>query len=182
MKTMRKLNLDILKTTLPGITSGQGYFLWESAILCLEEHEHSSGAVLKVNGKFKEEFQLFWTGKVTDEMRQSWGDVKEATEYGAMALAVLLIYTLTDFIITGRSRQGTRVDYHLVSSEQGHTVFSEPEAALEASGILKETKGNTINMRINDKIRRLQETGFENLPTFVVVTAFNYPTTKIVQK
>ena len=84
-------------------------------------------------------------------------------------------------MILGRSRQGTSIDYFLTSSPSA-LVFSEPKAALEVSGLLKATKGNTINMRINDKLRRLEKSGFKTLKTFVVVTEFGQPKTKIVQK
>lgn len=180
MKSRRKLNLNILKTKLPGITEGQGLFLWEAALLCLAENKHNSGTILQVYGKYVETFQLIWEGDVTEEMKQNWGDIKEATEYGAMAIAILVILTLTDYVILGRSRQGTSVDYFLTSAIS--EVFSDPEAALEVSGLLKETKGNTINMRINDKLRRLEKSGYKELKTFVVVTEFGQPKTKIVQK
>jgi len=178
---MRKLNLNILKTKLPGITEGQGYFLWEAALLCLVENNHNSGTIIQIKGKFVEAFQLIWEGEVTTEMKQNWGDVKEATEYGAMAIAILVILALTNFVILGRSRQGTSVDYFLTSSTST-LVFPEPDAALEVSGLLKETKGNTINMRINDKLRRLEKLGYKQLKTFVIVTEFGQPKTKIVQK
>jgi len=178
----RKLNLDILKNKLPGITEGQGYFLWEAIILCLEANGHQSGVTLIVTGKFEEQFQIEWSGKITPEMRQSWGDVKEATEYGAMALAVLIILNLTNFVVSGRSRQGTSVDYFLVSAALSTTPFPEPEAALEVSGILKQRRGNTISMRINDKVKRLQQSGTKNLPTYIVVTEFGQPKTKIIKK
>ena len=115
-------------------------------------------------------------------MRQSWGDVKETTEYGAMALAVLIILHLTNFVVSGRSRQGTRVDYFLVSAALSNALFSEPEAALEVSGILKQNRGNTISMRISDKVKRLQQSGAKNLPTYIVVTEFGQPQTKIIKK
>lgn len=182
MLMIRKLNLDTLKSKLPGITEGQGYFLWEAVVLCLEANGHQSGVTLIVTGKFEEQFQIQWTGKTTPEMRQSWGDAKEATEYGAMALAVLIILDLTNFVVSGRSRQGTRVDYFLVSETLSNTPFPEPEAALEVSGILKQSRGNTISMRINDKIKRLEQSGIKNLPTYVIVTAFGKPTSKIIKQ
>ncbi len=182
LNMMRKLNLNTLKHKLPGITVGQGYFLWEAALLCLVGNKHSSGVILEVTGKFEEKFEIIWEGNVTDEMCQSWGDIKEATEYGAMALAVLVILQLTEYVVSGRSRQGTSIDYFLVSNTATELLFPDPDAILEVSGIFMETKGNTINMRVNEKLKRLEKSGFKNYPAYIVVTEFSKPSTKILKK
>jgi len=79
---MRKLKLDDLKNGVGGLTEAFGIFLVEAAMYCLEANNHNGKAILKVEGAFSEEFELIWKDRLTDEVKNSWFDKKEATEYG----------------------------------------------------------------------------------------------------
>ena len=51
---------------------------------------------------------------------------------------------------------------------------------MEVSGIGKETESNTINKRINVKLKQVKKLRDKNLPTYVVVIEFGSPKAKIV--
>jgi len=175
---MRKLNLDQLKEGLPGVTKSFGAFLAEAAMYCLEENGHQGTVQLKVTGHFEETFELIWTDKVTEDVKSTWYDVKEATEYAATAIAMLIIPVLTDFDLFKRTRGGT--DYVLGKTKSTAQNSPLDISYLEISGLWKEASNNTINMRVNLKKKQVKRTVID-APSFIVVTAFNLPKTKIVK-
>ena len=146
---MRTIHLNTLKEGIPGITVAIGAFLAEAAAYCLEIQGHKSGVILHVTGDYEAKFSLKWSENIDDSVKKAWADEKEATEYGATAIALLLIDELTDFVISKRLRQGERADYFLQKKE--HLNILSSQAILEVSGIFEEKKGNTINMRIGVK-------------------------------
>ena len=175
---MRKLDINQLKRGLPGVTEAFGTFLAEAVMFCLEENGHQGSAKLLVTGHFDEEFELTWTDTVTKEVRSTWEDKKEATEYAATAIAMLIIPVITEFDLFRRTRGGT--DYILGKTKQRKTKNLPDISYLEISGLWKETKNNTVNMRVNLKEKQVRRTVF-NAPALVVVTEFSIPKTKITQ-
>lgn len=139
---MRKLNLDNLKLGQPGLSKIMANLLVEATIVCLILNGHQSGVTLKVTGDIEEDFQLFWSDRITDQKIKTWRDQKEAVEYGASAIAILLIFVLEGLVIKERLSQDEIADYSL------RTVLSEDRKGhLEVSGIWQETKSNTENGR-----------------------------------
>ena len=181
---MKKLNLEILKMGIPVISEKTGAFLAEAAAICLTLNGYESGVQLKVEGVIQETFLVEWNDEVTKSVLESWNDAREATEFGATALALLLLLERTDFTHFIRAYQGTGIDYWLGKGK--YTGEKIPNAArkgrLEISGILKATKGNTINMRIAQKKKQVNKTNNTNLPVYVVVVEFSQPKAKIIKK
>ncbi|MEM8527650.1 MAG: hypothetical protein AAGG68_23615 [Bacteroidota bacterium] len=172
---MKQIDLDQLKLGQKGITPTIAAFLVEATIFCLVESGHASGTVLKVTGDFEEEVEVHWSGELTEQMRRSWKDQREVTEYGATAIAALLLAALTNYEIISRADQGEGADYFIGIPE---TV--EIKAVLEVSGIWKENSKNTLNVRVNRKIRQLIERQTK-LPSFIIVTEFGEPKAKILR-
>ena len=172
---MRKLELDNLKDGIGGLTEAFGTFLVEAAMYCLEQNNHNGQAVLQVEGYFDEKFELIWSGRLTEEVKGSWYDRKEATEYGATAIAILLVNELTDYNKFKRTRGGT--DYIISKGKSTNTKLSDI-SYLEISGLWKETKNNTLTMRVNLKRKQVERTIID-ASAFVIVTEFGNPKTKI---
>ncbi len=181
---MRRLNLDILKNGIPVISEKTGAFLAEAAAICLTLSGYESGVLLQVEGVINETFEVKWSDKITDSILNSWNDPKEATEFGATALALLLLLEKTNYTYFIRAFQGAGIDYWLGTGT--YTGEQMPIAArkgrLEISGILKATKGNTINMRVAQKEKQSKKTDDTNLPVYIVVVEFSQPKAKIVKK
>ena len=178
---MRKLELNILQNGLPGISKAMGAFLAEAAMVCLEKNGHRSGVELIVKGDFQEAFEVVWSDKVDTIIEGTWNDLKEVTEFGATGLALLLISKLTEFQIFERSK-GDSFDFYLKKSQLNNLQagIEENLALLEISGIFKEKKGNTVNMRVNIKKKQLQNIPFD-FELYIVVTEFSVPKAKIIK-
>lgn len=172
---MRKLNLDDLKIGQPGLSPDIAKFLVEAAVVCLVEQGHQSGVTLKTEGDIQENIQIMWSNKINDQIKRGWKDTNEAAEYGATAIAALLIFMFEQLVIFERLPQTGDADYYLQEVATGDIT-----AMLEVSGIWKETKGNTPSTRVNIKRNKLMKTASaQNLPTFIIVTEFGKPQSKI---
>jgi hypothetical protein len=169
---VRKLNLDELKNGMPGLSEAVGCFILEAAIVCLTTNGHEPGVKLKVSGKYSETFEVVWSDGLDEQALRSWKDMNEATEYGATALALLLVVILTEFAAFARAPQMSSADYVLVKKAAND---GSPAAYLEVSGILKEAQGNTLQMRLTEKKRRQKELRDENFPVLIVIAEFSVP-------
>lgn len=181
---MERLDLDLLKTGIPIISKKIGAFLAEAAAICLYLNGYKSGVELIVEGEIEETLTIEWNDEVTTDVLDSWNDTKEATEFGATALAILLLLKYTDFTYVVRAYQGTGIDYWLGKGEYTSEILpmSNRKGRLEVSGILKENKNNTVNIRINQKKKQSKKSDNTALPVYIVVVEFSKPKAKIIKK
>ena len=179
---MRTLYLDRLKEGLPEITPVFGAFLAEAAAVCLHQMGHRTGVRLKVDGDFETEFAVEWTQEISGREESSWRDLKEATEYGATAIAVLLMAELTGFSSFERNTQDEVMDYNLFLKRVQKGQLAFPDASLEISGILHEGMNNTVQARVSLKKKKANKPGIKNkLPVYVVVVEFGVPKANIAK-
>jgi len=145
---MRTLHLNKLKQGLPVISKNRGANMAEAIAFCLTMQGFKSGVTLKIEGDFKEEFQLIWTDIIDEDIIKSWQDWKEAREEGAMGLSILVLMEITNYNYFERSHQTTGYDFWLdiVEGKDWRNTYRQKLAKLEISGIWKATKSNTINM------------------------------------
>jgi len=175
---MDELHFDDLKDDVSGITNAIGTFLAEAAAYCLDAQGHQSGVILKVIGDFENEFSLHWTTTIDEKVKKAWADEKEATEYAATAIAILLTLKLTGYVIYKRLRQGERADYFLVKRDMSDKLNSN--ALLEVSGIFEEHAKNTINARVNIKKENIDKIPNREKTAVIIVVAFNNAKAKII--
>ncbi len=179
---MRKLQLDSLKDEKIGVSKNVGEYWAEAAMICLINNGHQSGVKILVDFEDKlHPFQLEWTDEITEKVIRSWGDFIEAAEYGATAIAALLIFPLTGLVISGRVPQLMQADYTLQTVENYKEGEIEPDALLEVSGILRKNKGNTLNMRIQKKRRHIAGNTKRDYLTYVIIVEFSEPKSKMIQ-
>lgn len=166
------IQLERLLEGLPAISPAFGAFLVEACQVCLEQGGHQTGAELGVMGDRYEQLSLQWSGELTDQIRNSWRDMGEATEYGATAMAILLVLALTDLTVTGRSVKGTGFDYWLGPAENASECeLFEESVRLEISGILSGDL-KLIERRVKAKLKQTQRSDHLGLPALVIVTEF----------
>jgi hypothetical protein len=173
------INLKDLKIGYPGISKNIGAYLMEAAVFCLETNNHQSNVVINIEGK--EDIELIWETPLTNQIKRSWRDTKEAVEYGAVGLSVLLIHYFTSFVILERSYQGTGFDYWLGNATFDENIPSivQRKARLEISGILKESSTNQFSVRIKQKIKQVERYDWE-FPVYIAIIEFSFPKAKII--
>ncbi len=180
---MKKLHLNNLKKGLPGLTKTAGAFLAEAAAYCLDSQGYQSGVHLKISGDISSEVAIVWTDKVDEQVRRTWKDSKEAVEYAATAIGILLTLKYTDYIIAERGRQDGVADYILTKrNKQANLLnFETPQAHLEVTGILKETASNTIKARLRTKKLKAKKYTKQGIEVLIIITEFSIPKAKIIK-
>ncbi len=191
---MTALNLDnlhsthYLSTSVPGITPALGGYLREACIVCLRHSGHASGAPLSLQGNAlpkKPFITLTWkTPPLPQNAPQAHADCQDATEDGAVAVAILLITEFTEYRIVARAPKGEGYDYFLrpknaAPPDNDNFLAANRDAPntyihLEVSGILKQTKANTIQKRLRAKQKRFQTLGTQG-KNLIVIVAFDQP-------
>ena len=174
------LDLNELSNGLPAVTPEWGSTLAQVAGVCLELRGHAQGVHLHIDGQISGPFALAWPA-VSDQARRTWDDHQEATEYGATAIAILLIRKGTGYTVIERAVKGTGIDYWL-GNDADEPPFQN-KARLEVSGILSvegtgETVAAAISRRVKEKLKQTQPSS-GTLPAFVVVIEFGSPRGKV---
>ena len=174
----QKLLLNELENGLPGVSKAWGKFLCEASSLCLSLKNHASGVKMQVIGDAELVFEVFWNNEIIEQIRRSWNDTQELTEYGATGIAVLLIVEMTEFTVIKRARKGEGVDYWL-----GHKSDKPPfrnKAKLEVSGIFEGDEAK-IKVRLKQKLEQTNPTK-SKLPTYIAIVEFSKPVSYLEKK
>lgn len=176
-----QLNLNLLCAGYPGIHPSKGRYLCEASALCFSNQFHNSGIELVVGGQDKP-FYVIWNNQITDQLRRSFADQKELTEYGAEGVAILLILEIKDeFTIVERASIGTGFDYWLGKKDQS-LPFANGTARLEISGIMTANPKNNIQIRLEKKKTQIKQSDNSRLPAYIVIIEFSKPESHIEEK
>ena len=169
----RELDLENLASGLGGLNPRVTGFYAEAAAICLSEEGHRNGQLLTVHGIIKDLVRLLWDA-LPDQAFNSWKDQEVATEFGAVAIALLLIEEFTEYTVRMQSRKRTGFDYLLgLKSGDGGDASPDGFARLEVSGIRNGRFGD-IQRRLHQKLARAQRFD-QSLSIFVIVVEFGGP-------
>ena len=134
------------------------------------------GVELSVDGELRATFELTWK-RLPSNVAAAYRDQSEATEQGAVALAILLARIHLSYEVISRSWKDTGYDYLMrkVGTESAGTI-----ARLEVSGIRQGT-GVEINQRVKRKAQQVRSgrSRYGETHAFVVVIEFNTPVARI---
>jgi len=147
----------------------------EAATICLENQGHKNGINFNIYNEKNSIVELNWLA-IDQRIRDNWLDLQEATEYGAICLAIWAVHETTDYKVIRRSPKLTGFDYWL-GDKRSEYPFQD-KARLEVSGILKGTKSQ-IKQRWKEKLKQTRKSDHTNLPAIVVVIEFSQPLAKI---
>ena len=176
-KQMRKLNLDDLKKGQPGISPDFARVMVEATALCFVKNGHQSGTVITITGEYEEKLQVFWSNIIDEQIERTWGDLREAVEFGATAMGVLLAMMYEGLETYQRIPQEGEADYILRNIKT-----REVTTMLEVSGIFAKSETNTTGIRVNIKRNRIEKRELENdFPILIVVTEFSKPESKMIK-
>ena len=176
-----RLSWSDLKRGLPGLTEDAGSSLRQTAIVCLDSLKHSSRVHCEMRS-LKDTYsvlRLAWDGDVTDQMRNTWYDRREASELGAAGVAILVILAFTDYTVLRRMDvdENTGMDYWLSKSTAVGDLtenFLQGDARLEVAGRRSEST-NTIENIVHNKLKRSIKSDDTGTPAYVVVVEFSSP-------
>ncbi len=103
----------------------------------------------------------------TQEMIEGYGNIKDATEDGACALAIAAVYATDRFIVKRRLQQGSGADFMMVKEGEADESFTK----LEVSGMATLHSAQT---RLRQKIAQVSS-GTVQRPGVAVVVKFPNP-------
>ncbi|MCY3936354.1 MAG: hypothetical protein OXG09_10270 [Chloroflexi bacterium] len=124
--------------------------------------------------------QLSWEGEVTDQMRNTWFDRREASEMGAAGLALLVVLKFTDYTVLRRTDidEDPGIDYWLSKNsgvDEPTENFLKGDARLEVAGRRSVKSTGKIESLVRDKIKQAGKSDKTGKPAYVVVVEFSRP-------
>lgn len=173
---MPHLNLGDLGGGFPAITPPFGEALAQAGGVCLESQGHLQGVQLQVRGDRSNRYSLEWP-QVTEQVLKCFNDPDEATEFGAVGVAILLAKREIGCSVVERSRKGTGFDYWM--GEESELPF-EKKARLEISGI-RNGRGKEVGARVRRKLKQIEQSG-DSPTAYVIVVEFGAPLAEVREK
>jgi hypothetical protein len=154
-------------------------FAAQAASVCLEKQGHDFAMEMEIEGDCQDTVLL--VRERLDQMALNLhADMQRSTEFGAYAIAALILPLLTQYIIVESASKGGGFDFWLGLKNDNGPPFQN-KARLEVSGILS---GNSskINNRIKVKLNQISVTDNSSLPGYISITEFSSPRSTLVEK
>ena len=174
---MEQYHLDITKSKLKGPTQEQ----------IVSSNQWAATAFDKFHSDSKAEIEFSVDGTITKAILEwdsnfSKAAMKEKIDmanHGGVAMAWFVMSVLQEFTYVEQSEIGDGVDYRFKSAEpdDDDQNFLDDYHYVEISGILEESKTNTLKGRIRDKHEQIKRGGKKDKTSSVIVTLFNAPRT-----
>jgi hypothetical protein len=172
-KSNQIFRFDGLKAGKLGLSPAYGAFVAEAASYCLFRNHHHSPGSLILTIEQPEVTSLLWD-EVNADLDPTWADLKEAAEYGAYAVALVVCFHVSKFSHVARCAQsGTGIDIWLTESTDDRGIFQH-SARLEVSGIFNGGQ-SAIKARLRQKLEQTKRSDHTMLPAFVAVVEFGLP-------
>lgn len=143
--------------------------------ICLESQNHAPGVALAVRGNTdsSRNYRLNWTPTASGD-NALWQS-NQTTEWGAAAVAILLVNQVTPYQVAEAAMVGTGIDFWL--SEDSDLTLQR-KARLEVSGI---RNGNdaAITRRVSEKLTQTTQSDHSQTTAYVIVVEFSRPVAEI---
>jgi hypothetical protein len=177
------LHLDDLRKGCSGIIPSWGDFMADCALFSFASQGHQSGVLMNVqtdNGN--ELYTITWEGVMDFEMEKSMNDDERATDNAAMCIAILLVLNRTPYTAFIPSRKKSGIDFWLFLKEPKSLHYSFADARLEISGIRKESRTNTLSIRLKLKKVQVKKSNHLGIDVYFAITEFHKPQSMFVTK
>lgn len=143
--------------------------------ICLESQNHSPGVALAVRGNAgsAQNYHLNWTPTASGD-NALW-QPNQATEWGAAAVAILLVNRATPYRVVEAAVVGTGIDFWL---SENSALTLQRQARLEVSGI---RNGNdaAVTRRVREKLNQTTQSDHSQTTAYVIVVEFSRPVAEI---
>jgi len=162
---------------MPGLEPFLGGTLANAAAVCLDKNRHTSGVELEVSGQYRRRIEVCWDGP-SDQVRRSYADLQEATEFGAAGVAIAALNNFAGWVVMQRSRKGKGFDYWISKKNEPGGPLFQGCAPLEVSGILT---GDDTDLQRRVQIKKNQISAAKTRQGKVAVVEFSAPKSRIVR-
>lgn len=173
--------LEDLKRGYPGLDKDTGGSHRIAAMVCLNSQNHESGVLceLKSLQETLSMLRLTWNEAVTQQMKNTWYDRREASEMGAAGVAILVILAFTEYTVLRRMDidEKTGMDYWLSKSANVSDLtenFLLGDARLEVAG-RRPASTKSIEKLVREKLERSSRSDNTGKLAYVVVVEFGKP-------
>lgn len=174
---MQKYHLDITKTKLRGPTQEQIVTCnqWAATAFDIFHSDSKAEIEFSIDGSSLKTM-LEWDSQFSKAAMKEKIDM---ANHGGVAMAWFVMSVLLEYGYVEQSEIGDGVDYRFkkIEPDDDDLNFLDDYHYVEISGILQESKTNTLKGRIKDKHEQINRGGKSGKPSSVIVTLFNAPTT-----
>jgi len=147
------------------------------AATALDRFQNNSRAEIEfqLDGKIQKAI-LNWDSSFS---KSAMKEAKDIANQGGVAFAWFVMSVLLNYRYVEQTEIGDGVDYCFLEFEPNDDDlnFLNNYHFVEVSGILEESKSNTLKGRIKQKHEQINKGGKRNKPSSVIVTLFNAPKT-----
>jgi hypothetical protein len=180
---MEQYQLDETINTLTGPPKDhiRVHNYWAATGLDRYHKDSSAEFEFTIDGEVKHA-KLSWNSNFS---KATMKEDKDIANHGGVALAWFVMSVLLGYNYVEQSEIGDGVDYRFMKSEpkDDDLNFLDNYHYVEISGILQESKTNTLKTRIKDKHEQIMRGGKRDEPSSVIITLFSAPkTVKIIHK
>lgn len=174
---MNPYHLDLIKEKLRGPTIEQIVFHNQWAATAFDRYHKNSKAaiVFDIEGTVMQ-VNLLWNSEFS---KAAMKEDKDMANHGGVAMSWFVMSVLMDYSYVEQTEIGDGVDYRFKKAEPNDDDlnFMDDFHHVEVSGILQESKTNTLKGRIKDKHEQIKKGGKSDKPSSVIVTLFSQPKT-----
>jgi hypothetical protein len=174
---MEEYHLDMTKLKLSGPTKAQIESNNQWAATALDNYHTNSMAeiTLEIYGAVSKA-RLKWDSNFSKAAMKEEIDM---AHHGGVAFAWFTMSVILDYTYVEQTEIGDGVDYRFMKSEPSDEDlnFMNNFHYVEISGILQESRGNSLKGRVNDKHQQIEKGGKRNEESSVLVTLFSQPKT-----
>lgn len=139
-------------------------------------HENSTAEIEFILEGISKKAKLSWNSEFS---KAAMKEDKDIANHGGVAMAWFVMSVLFDFGYVEQSEIGDGVDYRFKKSEPSDDDlnFLDENHYIEVSGILEESKTNTLVGRIKKKHKQIEKGEKSDQVSSIIVTLFNQPKT-----
>ena len=139
-------------------------------------HKNSKAEIEFVIEGVSKKINLLWDSNFS---KATMKEDKDIANHGGVAMAWFVMSVLLNYCYVEQTEIGDGVDYRFMKSEpaEDELNFLDDYHYVEVSGILQESKTNTLIGRIKNKHEQIKKGGKRNEESSVIVTLFSEPKT-----
>lgn len=174
---MEEYHLDLTRQKLNGPTIEQIVTHNQWAASAFDKYHTDSKAVIEfdIEGTVTKA-NLNWSSAFSKAAMREEIDM---ANHGGVAMAWFVMSILLDYSYVEQSEIGDGVDYRFmkVEPDDDDLNFLDEYHYVEISGILQESRTNTLKGRVKKKHEQIKKGGKRDKPSSVIVTLFREPKT-----